>query len=143
MASSWGDSWASSWGDSWGVMASASVAAGGGLNSGLTPKKYGKRPKYWWETDPQSIPDDIPLVGEVEQIKEEELALQATLTDMVRDRVLDSSIRILSSYAEILKEQREIKQIGLANSIKTENDAVSERTLRAKRLKKRMLLLLT
>ena len=120
---------------------------GGGLNSFRVPRKSGRRPRYWWEADPRTIPDEIPLPDSLEEIQEEEQLLASAITDMVRERAIEGTIRIMRAYAEILAEQREAKQAVLAKTIKGAYESAyeSEHSLKAKKAvirKKKLMLLL-
>ncbi len=142
MASAWGNSWGSAWGNSWGSIATTPAQNIGGSWS---PLKKGKRPKYWWEIDPTVIPDDIPLVDGLEELKAEEEALARVITELVGERAIEGTLRILRAYAQILEEQRLAKIESLKTLAKQKGkEYVSKHSLQHKvmvRKKKIMLLL--
>lgn len=100
------------------------------------------RPRYWWEIDPTRIPDVIELPDELDQIKEEEDALAAAISEMLADKILDGTIRILSAYAEIIAEQREAKEFALAKREKEAYEYEHSLTSKVLKVRKRKIMLL-
>ena len=95
-------------------------------------KKF-PRPRYWWEKDPTRIPEVIPLVDLLEELEEEEQALEAYIVELEDDGIADKAIKILHAYAEILRDQLEMKRVEFDKPVE------SKRILSKK---KRILLLL-
>jgi len=138
MASAWGGSWGKAFGNSWGVIGSVVPVTPPQVGDGRFWIK-GKRPfsklRYWWEKDPTRIPDVIPLVDLLEELEEEEQALDSFITELEYDGVADKILHVLHAYLEIIREQAEMKR----ESIKMQEEQV--RVKKANRKKAIMLLL--
>lgn len=115
-----------------------SGGGGGGLRYG------GKRPKYWWEVDPEAIPESVILSDEIEEIQLEEQAVARKIDELVLERAAASTIRIMTAYAELLNEQLAAKMALVQGYEKAQETAFEEAQIAikvAKQKKKTMLLL--
>jgi len=118
----------------------AVVTGGGGGGLGYS----GKRPKYWWEVDPEAIPESVILSDEIEEIQLEEQAVARKIDELVLERAAASTIRIMTAYAELLNEQLAAKMALVQGYEKTQEMAFEEAQIAikvAKQKKKTMLLL--
>jgi len=118
----------------------AVVTGGGG--GGL--RYSGKRPKYWWEVDPEAIPESVILSDEIEEIQLEEQAVARKIDELVLERAAASTIRIMTAYAELLNEQLAAKMALIQGYEKAQEIAFEEAQIAikvAKQKKKTMLLL--
>ena len=96
-----------------------------------------KRPKYWWEKDPENIPYNIPLVDLLEEVEEEERELASFIGTLEDDGFDDRVLHVLRMYAEILRDQAEAKR----TSRQMQAELATNNVKRANR-KKAMILLL-
>ncbi len=133
MASAWGGSWSKAWGGAWGAIASAITTPQ--VGDGRFWIKGKRKLRYWWEKDPTRIPDVIPLIDLLEELEEEEQALDSFITELEYDGVADKILHVLHAYLEIIREQAEMKR---------ESIRMQEETVRVKKAnrKKAIVLLL-
>jgi hypothetical protein len=114
----------------------------GNNNFWIKGKRKFRSTRYWWETDATRIPDDIPLVDGLEELKEEEEALAAYIEELEHDRVGDiaeGTLKVLQAYAEILREQAEMK----IASLKMQEELHSKEVVRKAKRRKKIILLLS
>lgn len=64
-----------------------------------------RRWRYWWETDPTDIPEEIAVAEDVEEIQAESNALASYITDLVIERAAERTLEILRTYSDLLQEQ--------------------------------------
>ena len=73
-----------------------------------------RRWRYWWEQDPTTVPDVIPVPETVEEIKQEIADVNSYITDLVIERAAAGTLEVMRAYAEILQEQSIVKQQAVA-----------------------------
>ena len=116
----------------------APIPSVGNNNFWINGKRRIRKLRYWWETDHKEIPEQIPLVDGLEELKEEEDALASYIDELAYDRVAEGTLKVMQAYAEILREQAEMKRASLKMQAELQ---AKEAVTKAKRRKKIILLL--
>lgn len=99
----------------------------GNNNFWIKGKKRFPRPRYWWEKDPEEIPETIPLVDLLEELEEEEKALEEYIWELEYDGIADRILTVLHAYAAILKEQAEMKRESARIQVEREREEAEVR----------------
>ena len=92
----------------------------GNNNFWIKGKRKFRSTRYWWEKDPTKIPEVIPLVDVLEELEEEEQELESYIWELEYEGIADKILTVLHAYAEILKEQAEMKRESLRIQAETE-----------------------
>ena len=90
----------------------------GSNNFWIKGKKRFPRPRYWWEKDPETVPEHIPLADDLEELEQEEKELELYISELPDDGIADKILTVLHAYAEIIKEQAEMKR----ESVRIQNE---------------------
>ena len=110
-----------------------SVRSGGG---GGTAKYY-RRPKYWWEQAREEalvVPDEIPVPQDLSELQEEQIAVEAFVADVQYDRRFAETVRVLTAYTDVLKEQIENRLLIEQNYGIEQADFTLRRKLRMRKI---------